>query len=274
MRPSCGAEAAGSPLVTAYTAPDGTFTLTGVPVGSAIPLVIQLGRWRRQFTVPISTSCGANSVPDKTLEMPRNHTQGDIPRIGVLTGGFDPVECVLRKIGIDYDSEFSDPGGAGHIQFYTANDPNSPAPGLAGRGAVIDSSTPGQDALFPAPTGGPAGAPQINNYDMVILECEGYPEPESAHDQSRVAAYAAAGGRVFASDYEYSWLYQNPALSASANWDVNQNGGGSSVTGVIDQPPSNPAGTAFQDWLQDVGVSSVNSERVSIDPAFHNTDVG
>jgi hypothetical protein len=38
----CGSTAAGNPLVTAFTAPDGSFTLTGMPVGPSVPLVVQL----------------------------------------------------------------------------------------------------------------------------------------------------------------------------------------------------------------------------------------
>ncbi len=185
----CGATAAGDPLVTANTAPDGSFKLSNIPVGSSIPLVIQLGRWRRQYTVDVSTSCGANALsstntqPDKWLAatqplmpadghltFPTNSTLGDIPRIGILTGGFDPVECVLRKMGVD-DSEFTNPGGTGHIQFYLAAQPNQPAspfegaspgecpPNPAGYGAQINASTPNQAALF-ATTGGPGGTPR------------------------------------------------------------------------------------------------------------------
>ena len=51
----CGATAAGNPLVTTHTAADGSFTLSGVPVGSSIPVVIQLGRWRRVFNVNIAS---------------------------------------------------------------------------------------------------------------------------------------------------------------------------------------------------------------------------
>ena len=45
---------------------DGTFTLSNVPVSKStsdadkIPVVIQLGRWRRQFAFTVSNSCAAN----------------------------------------------------------------------------------------------------------------------------------------------------------------------------------------------------------------------
>ena len=264
----CGAEAAGDPLVTTYTGTDGTFTLTGVPVGTSIPLVIQIGRWRRQFTFPISNSCAPNSIPDQTLLMPSTHMQGDMPRVAVLTGSFDPVECMLLKIGIN-QSEFTVPGGPGYIQFYTANDPSAPAGAQEGAGAVIGTTTPTQDALF-ATSGGPGGTPEINNYDMTILECEGYPETQSGTEQQALAAYAGAGGRVFSSDYTYTWMYQNPLLMGAAAWDVNQDGNGSAEVGIIDQPPANPTGSAFQTWLTPVFASAQN-DYVLLNPVFHNT---
>ncbi len=265
----CGATAAGSPLVTAYTGPDGTFTLSGVPVGPAVPLVIQLGRWRRQFQLNVVNACAPNAIADKTLEMPSTHAQGDMPRIAIMTGAFDPVECVLRKIGIA-DSEFTDPTGPGYINFYTANDPNSSSPGFTGAGARISAATPSQDALFVA-TGGPGGGPVINKYDMTIIECEAYPEPQSTAQQAALVTYLASGGRAFASDFQYAWFYQNPGLVGSAAWAVAQNGGGAPQTGVIDQPPANPIGADFEKWLQIVGVASAGG-TVSLTPVFHNTN--
>src|SRR5271154_493497 len=47
----------GSPLVTATTGSDGTFTISNMPVGTNIPLVIQNGRWRRQVVIPSVTAC-------------------------------------------------------------------------------------------------------------------------------------------------------------------------------------------------------------------------
>ena len=272
----CGATAAGSPLVNALTAPDGTFTLTNVPVGGSVPLVIQLGRWRRQFTVNVATSCGANTIPDKMLEMPSNHTQGDLPRIAIVTGAFDPVECVLLKMGVD-PTEFSDPGGPGYIQLYTADDADAVTPGT-GAGAVYSAQTPSQDALFGGPIsadGGAApladgGTPQIDNYDITILECEGYANKVSAAQQAALANYAGSGGRIFASDFQYSWFYQNPGLEKAANWSGNHSGNGFGVIGLIDQAPSNPIGKDFQKWLEDVQVNGADAGSVSISPSFQN----
>jgi hypothetical protein len=282
----CGASAAGNPLVTAYTAPDGTFTLSNIPVGASIPLVVQLGRWRRQFTVDVATSCGANSVPAGTLTMPKNHAEGDIPRIGILTGGFDPLECVLRKMGVQ-DTEFTNPGGAGHIQLYLAGQPNLPPNPFGfygpecpvnpyGYGATIDATTPDQTALF----GMTGGQPTINQYDLVILACEGYEENNQV-DWPSLGAYTSAGGRAFVSDFAYNWLAyktaagknptQNPAYTNVATWDLDQNPSGSPETGTIDLV-SNPKGMAFEQWLEVIGVSVPSSKTVALDPVYHNSD--
>ena len=256
----CDVTAAGNPLVTTFTAPDGTFTLQNVPVGASVPLVIQLGHWRREFVVDASNACAANAVPDLTLKMPSVHTEGDIPYIGILTGNLDPIECVLRQIGIA-DSEFTDPSGAGHINLYLADDTGQPG----GSGAVLDTGTPSQAALFATE----GGTPAINKYDMVILECEGYPQTETAADQAALVAYTSAGGRVFASDYAYTWL-NGPFVSVAA-WDVDQDGSGFSTTGYVDLT-SNPQAMAFDQWLVNVGVSVASSNDVTLDPVFHNTN--
>src|SRR3984957_554514 len=45
----CGVVASGEPVVTALTGPDGRFVLHHVPTGDAVPLVLQLGKWRKQL---------------------------------------------------------------------------------------------------------------------------------------------------------------------------------------------------------------------------------
>ena len=261
----CGATAAGNPLVTAYTAPDGTFTLTGVPVGPTIPLVIQLGRWRRQFKIDIATACGANTVPAKMLTMPQNHTQGDIPRIGILTGSLDPVECELRKMGVQ-DSEFTDPGAGGYINFYLADQSGSPFPTAVGAGVAASANTPQQAALFA--TNG--GTPVINQYDIVIVECEGYPQAENAAQLTALRTYAESGGRLFTSDFAETWLETNGNFAQTAKW-VAENYEGAQTADI--DVTSNPKGMAFESWLEVIGLSAKGSGTVSsqIQPTYRNT---
>jgi hypothetical protein len=58
-----------------YTAADGTFTIGNVPVNASYTIVIQAGKWRRQFTQAVVT----DPVVGLALHMPSDHTQGDIP---------------------------------------------------------------------------------------------------------------------------------------------------------------------------------------------------
>jgi hypothetical protein len=97
-----------TPVVSfAYTAVDGTFTLGNVPENATYTLVIQSGKWRRQF----SETVDAGPLTGLSLNMPSTHAQGDdIPLIAIATGSDDAMECVLRKMGIA-DSEFTDDNG-------------------------------------------------------------------------------------------------------------------------------------------------------------------
>jgi hypothetical protein len=97
--------------------PDGSFILSGVPTGKDIPLVVQLGKWRRQITVDIDMSCTDNPLADGLVRLPRNQSEGNIPLTAVTTGSADALECVLRKMGVDA-SEFTVPTGNGRIRIY------------------------------------------------------------------------------------------------------------------------------------------------------------
>jgi hypothetical protein len=242
----CGASVSGAPLVTARTATDGTFTLTNVPCGDNIPLVIQLGRWRRQIKIPHVTCCQNIALTTEQTRLPRNNTEGDIPLMAMVTGDVDLLECVLRKIGID-ESEFSVParqGGSGRVRFYVANgaDVNNP----------MGATTPNESQLW-------ADGGDLNQYDMVLFACEGHRYNEMAADQQRVINYANAGGRVFATHFSYVWLTNAPdggpvPFSQTAAWQPDQ-GNTDSVTGIVDQ--SFPKGVAFAQWLQLTGASTV-----------------
>jgi len=285
----CGATAAGDPLVTTHTATDGSFTLSGVPVGSSIPVVIQLGRWRRMFNVNVSSSCGANTVTGSgitngRLLMPKNQSQGNIPLTSIVTGNSDAMECVFRKIGID-DAEFTNPSGNGRIHLYQGDvggtinlGPGSGIPNnrgytncvksgpvtscdYHGGGARIDPATPSESALFQGTA--------MDKYDMVIMSCQGaapfnnsagtVTDPSVAKYQDLVD-YTNMGGRMFATHFSYTYLVQGGSSNqfyGTANWTAPGQQYASQL-GYVDQV-SNPKGNAFAQWLNLVGALSSNN---------------
>ena len=231
----CGGEVTGNPLVATQTAPDGTFTLGNVPVGADIPLVIQLGRWRRQLTIPSIAACTTTALPPSITRMPRNRSEGDIPLIAVATGEADQTECVLLKMGID-QAEFTDPGASGRVQMYVNN------------GSRLDPATPSAAQLW-------GDAQTLAAYDMVVLPCEGSPVPKLPTDEQNLIGYTSAGGRVFATHYSYTWLDDVPPFSGTATWSVpGDPNAPDTLVGTIDT--SFLEGQSFATWLQGVGALS------------------
>src|ERR1700677_1587850 len=145
--------------VYTYTAVDGTFTLSNVPQDT-YTVVIQAGKWQRQF---YNVTVGSGGLTGQSFSMPTTHGAltnpdgyGEIPRIAVVTGGVDAVECVLRDVGVA-DSEFTEPSNSGSINFYT---------GSSGPGAKISSTTGAESALV-------SSAVTLDGYDIVMFPCQG-----------------------------------------------------------------------------------------------------
>ncbi len=253
---SCSSLVSGSPLISVTTGVDGKFTLNNAPCGTNIPLVIQLGRWRRQITIPSVACCADTALTNTQTHLPRDRVgvtgdvRSDIPLIAFSTGKVDTLHCVLRKIGIA-DSEFTNPSGAGRVHFYVDN------------GAVIDANTPAASTLYGTQA-------ELAKYDMTMFECVGLQIAKTAAQQARLINYANAGGRVFATHYGYTWLTNSDGtvgsntaphpFSQTADWRVNQSAA-TSATGLVDQTLQGDAGTqarrvAFAHWLKLVGAST------------------
>src|SRR5262249_13869059 len=98
---SCSDLYSGDPIAGAVSDSLGQFTIHNPPDGANIPLVIQIGKWRRTSTLPPVTICQNTPVPDNTLLLPGKGGDGDMPQIAISTGGGDSLECLLFRMGID-----------------------------------------------------------------------------------------------------------------------------------------------------------------------------
>jgi hypothetical protein len=273
----CGS-VSGDPLVTAITDTNGRFKLDNVPVADNIPLVIQVGKWRRQIVVPKVTQCGDTPLAEQDIRLPKNQQEGDLPQMAITTGGADVMECLLRKIGVD-DKEFTNPGGGGRVHFYA--------------GSPIAASTTkayATGAAFPSATTFWNDKAKLLGYDIVILSCEGDTYPATKPDAALKALYdfTNAGGRLFASHWHRYWfstaarLGNNPQPAGNPSpfepfgtWQDREAPGdqqpppGDPVTGIVDN--TFPKGKAMKEWLFNVKASTVAGELTIIE-SKHNID--
>jgi len=221
----CGSVTSGSPVTTAITGPDGKFVLPNVPAGADVPLVIQIGKWRRQLVLPKVEECAHTPVAD--LRMPKTQSEGDMPRIAIATGSIDPFQCLLRKIGI-VDAEFTAPSASGRIHLYQEN----------GMGLGADAPA---SQLY-------GDAERLKKYDMVILPCGANDLNKGTPDKQRIMDYTAQGGRVFTTHYGYDWLRDAPApWPSTARYRQSEGSFLGTPTGIIDT--SFPKGADFAEWL-------------------------
>ncbi len=256
---TCNSLYSGSPLVATTTDAAGKFTLKNMPDGANIPLVVQVGKWRKQITIPSVKQCADNPLPDKSVTLPKNHMQGDIPNIAISTGAADTLECLLRRVGLDASEYGGGASGAGHIHIFGGG-----GSGLFGIGGP-NTSPPGPASN----TGLWTNKNELMKYDIVLLSCEG--SETSSMNQQALFDYAAAGGRVFASHFHYAWFNSGPFGGKNlASWSPGTNDmgdiGGQIVTTF-------PKGMALQQWLGNVGALDSSGE-LHITQAKHNADVG
>ena len=225
------------------TAADGTFTLGNVPQNANYTLVIQAGKWRRQF----SETVAATPLTGLSLHMPSTHLQGDIPKIAIATGSVDALECVFLSMGID-PSEFTDDNGTtgGRIHLYIGD--FSP-------GANINANTPSETVLMGTPT----DSSLLDSYDMVMFPCQGNAYVQSTTELTNLLNYANAGGRVFATHYSFDRLDPAPPYDSLfppvANWKINQ-ADPTPDPGVATVNTSFTDGATLAQWLQNVGAST------------------
>lgn len=229
-----------SPLVQAMTATDGSFSVGNMPVGTNIPLVIQSGKWRRQIVIPSVAACTNTAIAASTTRFPRNKTEGDIPKIAIVTGDGDAVECLFRKLGID-DAEVTASSGAGRIHLFAG----------AGNAGATATGSASETTLE-------ASSAALGAYDMVMFACQGNAFPQTSAAQQNLVGYANAGGRVMATHLEYTWLYNVAPFSGTASWNVQHTPSPADQIGYINQ--STDDGLQLAQWLQSVGATTTQGQ--------------
>jgi hypothetical protein len=259
---SCDALYSGEPIATALTDAAGKFAIKNAPDGTNIPLVLQIGKWRRQITIPNVTACADNVQADKSLRLPKNQSEGDLPSIAVSTGGADTLECLLRRVGVDPTEYGGGAAGSGRVHVFQGGKdpkvtPNTSPPGPPSASSLWDS------------------AGDLNKYDIVLLSCEGAetlnPSPQNIYD------YVNGGGRVFAEHYHYAFFTQTlaggsgspPFPATLATWTPDTSGadeypgpiGAAIETGF-------PKGAALKAWLGNV--NALVGDELPIAVARHN----
>jgi hypothetical protein len=232
----CDGMLPGTPVVVTTTDTDGSFTLDKVPTGN-LRVVIQTGKWRRQVTVPNVTECEQRALDADATRLPKNHTEGDIPKVA-LGGGIDALECLPLSLGID-PAEITDDTGAGRFQLYS--------------GALGTTTTQGGSTLTTTATL-VASATKLAAYDLVVLGCDGEVVTRPAASAQNLVDYTTAGGRLYLTHYGGTWFAAAPTPWPSVGTFSQPS---TTATTAIDSVDTTSAtGMSLAKWLTQLGASS------------------
>ncbi len=165
----------------------GNFSLQNVPSGANIPVVITIGKWRRQIKLANVAACATQALDAANTTLPKSHddltpntTSVDLPQIAISTGSADTLQCLVRRLGIA-DKEITTDTQGGTIHLFAdlgagagLGDKSFDVAFAGGIGNFSDSQTLWGTATSPG---------KLNNYDIVILSCEGINTPKPSRSR-------------------------------------------------------------------------------------------
>jgi hypothetical protein len=273
---TCATPVTGDPIASALTDSHGEFLLNeGVPAGADVPVVLQIGKWRRVISLPEVKPCQENAFDDKDLfRLPRNSGEGHLPKIALTTGEADALECFLRRMGVA-DSEFTNPDGPGRINLF--HDTSGGASYASG------GSYPPVSTLR-------ASLDTLKGYDIVLMSCVGSQSDGrlvTSQNKADLEAYLDGGGRVFLEHYHHAWLrggnesmdieyarkYTPTPFPAVATWvpptDPNYDGGHAGQEAPYTIDTTFPKGKEFANWLEFVGASPGGNGTINLFDVKH-----
>ena len=278
---SCAATIGDFASVT-ITGSDGSFTLRDVPTVANLPLVVQIGKWRRRITVPEVADCATTTLPESgpaQLRLPRSLKEGDMPQMAILTGGADDLGCFLTRVGVD-PSEYAAPHAGGRVDVYqglaTAGSFTGPGGGVSVYGPGLSGGVAGDCTTTSCPLW--SSTSSLDAYDLVFLGCEG-----AAYDQTAdggdagdavVANVAPAakqamhdwlgqGGRLFAAHNQSAWFQNGPLdFQETAMWRAPSSSAAACPNCTVDD--SFAGGQRFQEWLQTISLVPDGSTQLPL----------
>ena len=244
----------------------GHFVLPDVPAAANVPLVIQVGKWRKQIMMASVGACQDTALSTVSTTLPKTHTEGDIPQIAITTGDADALDCLIRKLGVA-DSEITTDSQGGRVHLYKGNGAQQFATGFAGgSGSFANAMT-----LW-------GNLDKLKTYDITVFSCEGGQNPGTKPQSAMQAVhdYAGLGGRVFLSHWHNIWVGgdKNDATHVLADWKATstfdyaagQPPAGSTQPTLVDESASK--GVPFATWLLNVGASTVRDQLAVVDARY------
>ena len=256
--------ASGSPAATAFTDAHGNFQLADAPAGSDVRLVIQVGKWRRAVTVPSVPACATTAVDPALTHLPRDSSEGHIPRLAITAGNGDTLECLARDLGIADAEIGSGPTSTARVRLYTSNGVKASAAG---------AFEPASDLLT---------ASGVQPYDAILLGCEGTSGTATAATPAGAQAlfdFTSRGGWLWVSHIEWPWLQSGPAPWATIG-TFNPSAAVIPTSATILIDPDAPRGQDLADWSLATGLSAargsvalqyIRSSCMTVDPAIAHT---
>jgi hypothetical protein len=260
----CADTLQGGSYAQAITDEAGHFTMFDVPATTNVPIVIQVGKWRRQLTVPVVAACQDTPLSTVSTTLPRNKTQGDMPQIAITTGDADALDCLVRKLGID-DTEITTDAQHGKVHLYFGNGAKQFATGFAGGTGLFKDAR----ALW-------GDLAKLSGYDIVLFSCEGAQNPGTKPQAAMQAVhdYAGRGGRVFLSHWQNIWMAGEKGKLGHglADWQsvatFNLGASQDEPTQLTIVDEMAPKGVAFASWLQNVGGSTTRGQIQVNEPRY------
>lgn len=198
-------------IVITSTDVDGSFTLAPIPTsenqtaGITVPVMSQIGRFRKMSNVVIDSPCAENQASDDNFQLPsRTEGQDSIPKIAVVTGDFDVMECVLLNMGIDQDA------------FDLYNGISDP---------IFGGGTPNTEGPFDTLL---TDVSKMKKYNVIFINCSAN-EFEShlmdANVRDNIENYVLSGGRLYVTDWSYDYIEQIEEFSPLIDFGPGQSDG-------------------------------------------------